>query len=615
MTNTIKALLISLFFLSVSACNFKKTTDLTASGNVKLFDPNDLNDLLESAKWNRQQRIQSLDAFKAAMKTSYVGYEVKKQLIGLSGDEIFDLCYKMNEAAPEKIFSFEAIELFKRCVALFQDSHLGVSASIISAQITTLIAETTLINGKLIITNIRPNLISLLEKQMGFQKDELMQLLKIGTEVIEVDGKSISESIQELLPIINSSSDNAAKIRASRYLFTRTEKYPTKTSVKIKLKNYPNVIEMPWIIHKAGKSLESKTYLKNQNFLLGSELSADADLMGWYGFDFSQMIYNDKTEAKDIKQFVDPSTGELILRTALVSLNDGNFSSNSQKQICYLQITSFSVDEDGSGDYQLVDTNDANGLQTNILPYLDQYLKSCDSDNVPLVLDLKENGGGNSQFARRLFYLFENQKGADLFYGSSMVADLGNLPVFLSQVSSISQTAININTDIFYNAVLEAKKLNSRETPWMLRRELGAIYSSFKGKVVVLTTSDCVSACDGTVRRFKLTGRGIIIGDQTRGTGFGFSSTGNAESRFRDPFNAYEVGIPNHAFQMYIAQPEDPVKVGPFSKIIMLPKSKIPFMENNPTIPDIKYDFTANDFPDYSDVKKQLRKVLESASN
>ena len=66
---------------------------------------------------------------------------------------------------------------------------------------------------------------------------------------------------------------------------------------------------------------------------------------------------------------------------------------------------------------------------------------------------------------------------------------------------------------------------------------------------------------------------------------------------------------------MYVAQPEDPVQVGPFSKIIMLPKSKIPFMENDPTLPDINYDFTANDFPDFADVKKQLRKTFENVPN
>lgn len=614
MTNTIKALLM-LFFLSTSGCNFKTSTDLTTSGNVKLFDPGDLNNLLDAAKWNKQQRLQSLESFKAAMKSTYVGYEVKKQLIGMSGDQIFDLCYKMNDAAPEKLFSFEVIELFKKCVALFKDSHLNVSPSIASAQITTLISETTLINGKLIITNIRPNLISLLEPSLGFKKDELLKLLRIGNEVTDINGKPVGEAMKELLPFVNSSSEKAANIKASRYLFTRTEKYPTEKTVRVKLQNYPNVIEMPWVIHKANKSLESKTYLKNQNFPLGTELSSDTGLMGWFGFDFSEMIYNEKTEANDTKQFVDPTTGELILRTAKVKINDSNLANNSQKQICYLQLTSFSVNEDDDGNYQLLDTSSTTGEQTNILPYLDQYLKSCDSENASLILDLKENGGGNSQFARKVFYLFENQIGPELYYANSFVADLGNLPVFLAQVSSLNQTAVNINTDIFYNAVLEAKKSNLRETPWILRRELGAIYNSFKGKVVVLTTGDCVSACDGTVRRFKLTGRGVIIGDQTRGTGFGYSSAGNSETRFRDPFNAFEVGIPNHAFQMYLANPQDPVQVGPFSKIIMLPKSKIPFMENSPTLPDIKYDFTANDFPDYADVKKQLRKVLENVSN
>jgi len=98
-----KRILLLVSALSVlSACGEKphglKQSNLLAHDaetDTFLLDPADLKNFVLNQRIGRQQVVKAVADLQQSFKNSYIGYELKKNLIGRSGDEIFASCNEM----------------------------------------------------------------------------------------------------------------------------------------------------------------------------------------------------------------------------------------------------------------------------------------------------------------------------------------------------------------------------------------------------------------------------------------------------------------------------------------------------------------------------------------
>jgi hypothetical protein len=102
----------------------------------------------------------------------------------------------------------------------------------------------------------------------------------------------------------------------------------------------------------------------------------------------------------------------------------------------------------------------------------------------------------------------------------------------------------------------------------------------------------------------KTSGRAVLVGTQSNGTGAGYLSTSELNTQWTDSLRVFETQIPNHLF----GRAGDP-NVRIFGEDSALELD----LENQPTMADVKYAPTAKDFSKNS--LGWLEKAVETIEN
>jgi hypothetical protein len=111
---SLRLLLPTVLVFSLFSCHQNPAGDgpVRLSLNSQTFTPESILDFVNSTRITRENALSSLQAMKASFRESYIGYELKKQLIGKSGDEIFAECERMFNAKfdenPRKLHRLRA---------------------------------------------------------------------------------------------------------------------------------------------------------------------------------------------------------------------------------------------------------------------------------------------------------------------------------------------------------------------------------------------------------------------------------------------------------------------------------------------------------------------------
>jgi hypothetical protein len=109
----------------------------------------------------------------------------------------------------------------------------------------------------------------------------------------------------------------------------------------------------------------------------------------------------------------------------------------------------------------------------------------------------------------------------------------------------------------------------------------------FNNKIVALVTADCISACDKMASLLKTSKRATIIGTTSNGTGAGYRSTSELDTKWTDSLRVFESQIPNYLFG----------EAGDVDTRIFGEDSVFELnLENKPTIADVLYRPTFKDF-------------------
>jgi hypothetical protein len=244
---------------------------------------------------------------------------------------------------------------------------------------------------------------------------------------------------------------------------------------------------------------------------------------------------------------------------------------------------------------------------------IEKFLKYCEANASGLVLDLRDNGGGSSALMSRIYFMLANPLAKQLLVGNSYVNSKGNIPYILATLKSLTEPTATIK-DEFFAQLFKKNQINQPVTNWLVFQDNRQSVQFFSKPIVALASSFCVSACEGFIHRLKATDRAKIIGEATSGTGFGFSSRSEVQTKFRDPFNMYEVRIPNHAFSFFIDSNDIKLSVDKNFSVQVLPFSELPLLENRPAIPNLAYQISQKDlngFQSYIEFIDQVFRALE----
>ncbi|MEK6628872.1 MAG: S41 family peptidase [Bdellovibrionota bacterium] len=579
------------------------------SKNISFYDPKTILDYVNKNKISTSQAMSSINDLQKAFKSSYIGYDLKKKLIGKSGNEIFDECSANLSMNTKGLSSFELYDYVLQCLAGFKDSHINLSKMLRPTFVTSGVSESMMINNKLYITRIRPTLIKKIEEMRKLPEGSLSDKLKVGSEVMLIDGNEPQIEINKLKKYLSASTELALQNHATGALFIRTFSYPAKSDVHLTLKTADASIiqiSLPWLQVVNGSNpgtLESRTLLSDRGIIKSSDLNSDEKFMRAKGVDLSLPLFKN---IQNSRVYQDPD-GNDALYTGVVSLKNKNY--------CYLQLNTFDFEPDDEFGFKIFETIEDKSYPLSLPKVLKDYLQSCDTFKASLIFDLRNNGGGNAKVAQLIYSMFEMTITKSTYSARANLSEIGNFSMISSRLNKIDNDTATLEDLLTFQSINEALDSNSPLTSWVLTKNIDLASGFFTGEVYLLTSPNCVSACESTANRFKKSERAKIIGEATNGTGFGFSSSNSGKTNFRDSLNLFEVSMPNHAFQAALVENDTDFKTKGDTKGSLLAFDKMSVLENNPTTPNVEIKYTLNDLTnDYIDYVEKLTKVIELSS-
>lgn len=527
-------------------------------------------------------------------------------MIGKSGDEIFAACEQELQQLPESMPTFAYYDFVSACLGKFSDTHINISKSISSLNVATAIQSAVFVNDKLYITRIRPNLIKKLEERARVAEGTYAAKIKIGYEITSINGQPPMAEVSRIKSYISSSSDAARTSFATQMLFSRSRAYPLQNEVTLKIRENESSreqeITLPWVQllrSPTEGSIEARRLLAQRGILSSLDLSDETGLLTGEGVDITEPVFKELTN----KHSYTDSEEEPVLTTGFARLND--------RPVCYTQLYTFSLDSEDGENYPIKEQLGSNTTEHNILDVLRSHLATCEAFSATMIVDLRNNGGGDTRLAQQIYNLFETSSTTKTYNAAARLVEPGNASILLNSLNWLDAEKPNLYSILSFETVNRAIEQNQPVTDWILAENISDSRNVFTGPTVILTGPDCVSACEITTNRFKKSGRARIIGLPTDGTGFGFQSSGGAETVFSDPLQLFSVKIPNFAFQTAVVSDDSAFRTVEGWKGNTVPTSDIAYMENQPVQPDITLTMTLNDLKSEGQNPDYLRRLGE----
>lgn len=538
---------------------------------------------------DRDMRVQVVQQFKSAVVNHYANLELKNKRIRAEDGTPFDSIAHLDQCIETEKNTADTsdiafIDRMRICVAAFQDTHFAASARTPIAGVSTGFLVRN-VGGKYLITARQTELLKYVEQSTGLR--DLDRVLAIGNEVLEVDGQTPAQLAERYKKYISASSVGFRQSRADGAIFNRNFDYPTKRTVTVKIKSSLKTydFEFPWWASNTAKErLDVSEYFLKLGIPVSDRVRMMQDKDGktdWRAVPlaFKGYLNSDPLIADDIFRPLVPfksEAGAIAARLGTMTTPSLNF--------CYAQLLTFSVET-------LIGPD---GVSQPYIDTIRKFVKSCKAANLNLVMDLRSNGGGNGSFPGKILSLL-TPMGATL--GSKVMSFRVNstsMRLITSMIDHPEIAARNLG-DVdsrFFDEIISASNARLAMTnaiPESKGTEADSDVGGYEGKIVVLVTPDCVSACDGMAAILKRSGRAIVLGTHTNGTGAGFQGSKAVDSGFNDTFDELAIQIPNYQFG-YTLKGFAILKTFPYTQV-----EDEYFTENKPTLADVTVEPTFDD--------------------
>lgn len=539
---------------------------------------------------DKNDRLLILNDFLKAVELEYALLPLKKERVGLDFEKLKSTAI-MNEEFIEDIVvtssdrkdellleklvylqaksNMEFLDRMQALVAQFKDTHFGLQEKISRPFIYNGL-RLFRIQGKIIVGSIETKLLGLVGKLS--QTD--LSGIKVGDEIISIDGVAVEDKINDLKKYIAGSSEEFIDSQAVRSLTLRNFKYEEKNYQRIVFKN-AGTFKLPYFANRPG---ESTPRLDAITFFNKHKIPSDASSIG---------IVFDKATNKWVDSalsFEGYSTRKLHLNLKGVTEylgDDGapairtGYYLNKGRSYGVLQILTFYTKNAKSGNTTLT-----------FLEAIRNFIMEMKENELPLILDLRVNGGGNGSFPAKVLSMLAEEgviyPGATSGFRMTQYMRQVQEPGLFQEVAG-EDLSSGMSLDELQSVINDTIENRLDYTPMFTTEVIpfDSIVKGFKNKIVALVTADCVSACDKMAFLLKSSKRATIIGTHTNGTGAGYLSTSELNTKWEDPLRVFSTTIPNYLFG---------VPGTSFDKTVFEKESVSKMCsENRPTIADIPY--------------------------
>lgn len=529
-----------------------------------------------------RQRVQLVCELRDAIEKRYVFYPVKGRMLagrGFDSRRHLDACVEQERALEREDDPLRFYDRMRRCTAAFDDGHLLLGAPARLPQVA-LGLGLRLIEGRVYIANRERKLVSYLKTVSGVR--DLEELVAVGNEVLELDGRPVQEELHRLAQYIAASSDAARLERAADALTRRDFAFPERRAcaVTVAVGGARRVVELPWWTspdaegHLVAKAWVRRTGVVTTDLLDWRYDQArdtwDKDAGSAQGYLRSETVLP-PSDAAALREYADDQDRPAVRLGEVVRRRDRAF--------CYLQVLTFHT-ESLSG---------REGRQP-FSAVIASFVKACKEKELDLVLDLRQNEGGYLAHSSALLAMLGERQKA--YPGGALLlrASTQNQLIYQQRSPTLSGAPARAADDAseprrIAEAIGAAKRARAEFTPAFLEQPLRAsdAVGGYQGKVVALVAPTCMSACDRLAALLKSSGRATLIGRATEGAGGSQQEARNLAVRWTDPDGLLALAIPNAAMGVQQALPiaarERPADE--FFRVLTF--------ENRPVQPDVPY--------------------------
>lgn len=540
-------------------------------------DPTAASPLARIYDLRRDERVDIACQVKEAILRQYSLVALKRELVGIDAGAHLENCAR----AELRIKNDERTAFIDRmmaCLAVFQDTHLQASPSARHPGVTTAISAGW-VGSKLVIVNRIPRLLSLIKEVDGV---DLAPALPLGAEIVTVDGVPAEAAVTELEKYIGASSPAAARTRAASAVLERRFLYPKNKTVHLQIKSAPDApltdVNLPWWSGGQAEAPYANALLDHAGIRGLENLIRDYDESK-----NSWKIRGLEVEGKDDQPLFTGETDHLVdffNENQRLKARAG-FVIFEGKGACYLQLLSFSPEK--------LATKDGKG--GDFLEVISKLIAACEKKKTPLILDLRENDGGNGLYPIELLRLIAPKD-------KLLAADVRGMRITANAAQTLNQMTANPNStgarlgnsqrlQLLLDSFAQSVRSRKPYTDLVAAQDL--MGAGFGQKVITLITPECISACDMFVALQKINRVGVILGTHTNGTGAGMFTNGPRNTEFHDTYDVLKFQIPNTLFGVHgnLGRSSYPFEEG-----------RALILENRPTAADVPYATSLEDIVD-----------------
>lgn len=579
---------VLLLVLAISACTKSKPQVMNNGNNSGLYKTSDIA-FIENGRLSKEDRIQAAKDLFRSMEQSYVLWPYKEELIGESPAEIRDSCIATEAALVEASYRSDFVDRMLICIGRLKDSHLTLGSIINQSEVFTLVAQVQKIGNRFYIAQNRPQLIDYWQARYDQFGDSLQDDLKIGNEVLSVNGLPIQQEVDRLKKFNSGSSIGTVELWSTWAIFRRNYSFPTENflSLEVIAGGKKKLVSIPWY-YNPNENLETDVLLGQRGLISADDIFVTLVDGEQKAYDFSSAsgpspykpLYSSTEVLNQEVYFKDEKTKKPFVTFARLK---------SPQDTCYLKIHTFSIPTKNAKVYA------SDKSELSLTDLISKFKSQCTDNSTQIILDLRSNPGGNTNLATELASLLIDET-TKVSFLESYITNKFMWPLIEGWRLDAYQDTNTTENDIIYNSFVSAIQSNAANTDWVLSELSPKPITSAKMKV--LTSPDCISSCEIFTRLIRKTSRTTIIGEAQSGTGAGFLSSNTLNTTYSDRMNLFSIEIPNFLFS-----------VTDITGLPSLPFDKRLIIENQPVQPDIPYSLTLKDITDnFADLKALLAK-------
>ena len=405
----------------------------------------------------------------------------------------------------------------RRCTAAFEDGHLLFGAPVRLPQVALGFGLRIAEGGRIVIANREKKLVSYLAKVSGLRGIE--QILAVGNEVLEIDGRPAAEWVEELARHVPASSRGARLERAVDAVTRRDFVYPQRrtATIAVSVRGARRVVELPWWISPdAAGNVLTQRYVRRTGI-------ATTNLLAWR-YDQSKDTWDRDPQAAQGYLRTDPilpprdaaTLTEYLDEGGHVAVRVGQVVRRRDRVFCYVQVLSFHTELLHAGREE----------PRPFTAVLERFVGECKDKDLDLVVDLRHNAGGYIAHSSAVFAMLSGP--GEAYPGGALVlrATTQNQLVYQQRMPAASAASAGAEETRSRPAnrrgnrprAPRAARLHARfpGRPGARERRRGWLLRAGWWRS---TSPSCMSACDRLAGLLRSSRRALLAGRSDGGRG------------------------------------------------------------------------------------------------